>query len=351
MEYTTLGQTNIKVSRICLGTMTWGSQNTEAEGHQQMDYALAEGVNFWDTAEMYAVPPSAETYGTTETIIGTWLKNRGKRDEIILASKISPELPYIREGGTEIDRKNIKLAIEDSLKRLQTDYIDLYQLHWPTNRNTYHFNNGWSYKPKSTDKAVILANQLEVLETLNELIKEGKIRHFGLSNDSAWGLTRYCALAEQHNLPKPVSVQNEYSILRRRDDTDVAESCMIEGVSYLPWSPLAMGVATGKYLKGASPTNARLTHNETAKTRYSYRLTETVEKATTGYASIARNIGVEPAQLALAFCLSRSFVTSPIIGATTMEQLKTNIDAINLKLDEETLNAINKIHKAYPVPF
>lgn len=355
MDYTTLGNTDIKISRICLGTMTWGTQNTESEGHSQMDFALDHGVNFWDTAEMYAVPPTSETYGSTETIIGSWLKSNARRDEIILASKISPEMPYIRGGNQDIDKKNIVQAIEDSLNRLQTDYLDLYQLHWPSNRNTYHFNNSWEYTPRVTDKTAILDNQLEVLETLQTLITDGKIRHFGLSNDTAWGIAQYCTLAEKHNLTKPVSVQNEYSLLRRRDDTGVAEACMIEGLSYLPWSPLAMGVLSGKYLheKDQSSTNAtgRFRSDPGAKTRYAYRLNENVHKATAAYVKLAEEINVDPCQLAIAFCLSKPFITSPIIGATSLAQLKTNIEAFNLKLDESTLHKINEIHKQYPQTF
>lgn len=351
MKYTTLAGTDIKISRICLGTMTWGYQNNEAEGHAQMDHALDAGVQFWDTAEMYAVPPTAETYGTTETIIGNWFAKTGRRNEVVLASKISPELPHIRGGGTPVDRPNIIKALEDSLKRLQTDYLDLYQIHWPSNRNGYHFQHHWKYTPRSTDKAAIIANKIEILETMDELIKAGKIRHFGLSNDTAWGITQYCALAEREGLTKPVSLQHEYSLLCRRDDTDVAEACMIEGLAYLPWSPIAMGVLSGKYLNGKEPANARLTFSESSKERYQYRLTDNVHKATADYIDLANRLNLDPAQLAIAWCLARPFVTSPIVGATTVDQLTTNLGAIDVKLSEETLDEIDEINKQHPTPF
>lgn len=352
MEYTKLANTNIKISRICLGTMTWGSQNSESEGHVQMDYALDQGVNFWDTAEMYAVPPTAESYGSTETIIGTWLKaNASKRDDIVLATKISPEMPYIRGGGQNIDRKNILKAIEDSLTRLQTDYVDLYQLHWPSNRPTYHFDHYWTYTPRETDKEAILANQLEVLETLDELVQQGKIRSYGLSDDTAWGITQYSLLAEKHKLKPMVSIQNEYSLLRRRDDTDVAEACVLENISYLPWSPLAMGVLSGKYLNNQKPGGTRFYHSEEGTLRYGYRMTETVHKATESYLAIAQKHGLDPAQMAISFTLTRPFVTSTIIGATSLEQLTTNIDAINVKLTDEVLDEIETVNRQYPIPF
>lgn len=349
MKYTTLGQTYVKISRICLGTMTWGNQNTEAEGHAQMDLALDHGVQFWDTAEMYAVPPTKETYGSTETIIGTWFKKTGRRDEVILASKISPEMPYIRDEN-RIDRQNILNAVEGSLKRLETDYIDLYQLHWPTNRSLFHFNNVWSYKAKTTDKNALMDNQHEVVTVLNELINAGKIRHWGLSNDSAWGITQYANIARSNNLQGPVSVQNEYSLLRRRDELNISEACMIEGISYLPWSPLAMGVLSGKYLNGQTP-NARITFDEPSQNRYGYRLTEYVEAATKAYITIAKDHQLDPCQMAIAYCFTHPFITSPIIGASTLEQLETNLTAIDVELSDEVINAIEAVHKQYPMPF
>ncbi len=350
MQYTTLGKTDIKISRICLGTMTWGFQNTQEEGFAQMDYALDEGVNFWDTSEMYAVPPTKESYGTTETIIGNWFAQTGRRDEVILATKITPELPYIRDNNL-INRANILAAVESSLIRLQTDHIDLYQLHWPSNRNTFHFHNVWDYTPKKTDRAQLVDSQLEALETLDELIQTGKIRSWGLSNDTAWGMCTFCQLADQHNLSRPVSLQNEYSLLRRRDDLNISEVCMIEQISHLPWSPLAMGVLSGKYLENTSVSNSRLTLDEASKKRYGYRLTENVEKATSAYISLARAHNLDPCQMAIAFCLSRPFVASPIIGASSLDQLKINLGAIDVTLNEEILSAIDEINKCFPDPF
>ena len=350
MLTTKLGRSDLKVSRICLGTMTWGNHNTEAEGHAQMDLALDQGVNFWDTAEMYAIPPTKETYGTTETIIGTWFAKTGRRNEVILATKISPELPYIRDNN-RIDKANIIAAVETSLQRLQTDYIDLYQLHWPTNRSTYHFNNYWTYTPKSTDKAAIIAQKLEVLETLNDLIQAGKIRHWGLSNDTSWGITHYCQLAENNGLPKPISLQNEYSLLRRRDDTEIGETCLLEGIGHIPWSPLGMGILSGKYLDNQWPENTRFTLNPSSQTRYGYRLTPNVHQATKAYVALAKELNIHPCQLAIAFCLTRPFIASPIIGATNLDQLKINLEAINVTLSQDTLDEIDKINAAHPMPF
>ena len=350
MQYTTLGTTDIKISRICLGTMTWGFQNTQEDGFVQMDYALDQGVNFWDTSEMYAVPPTKDTYGTTETIIGNWFAKTGRRDEVVLASKVTPDMPYMRENNV-IDRANILAAVESSLKRLQTDRIDLYQLHWPSNRGTFHFNNAWGYTPKKTNKAELVDNQVEALETLSELLKAGKIRAWGLSNETAWGLCQYCELAEKMGLPKPVSLQHEYSLLRRRDDLNISEVCMIEQIDYLPWSPLAMGVLSGKYLEGSEVYNSRLTLDEKSKDRYGYRLTENVQKATSAYVELARAHNLDPCQMAIAFCMSRPFVASPIIGASSLDQLKINIGAIDVTLNEEILSAIDEINKSYPDPF
>lgn len=351
MKYTTLNHSDIKISRICLGTMTWGTQNTQDEGHAQMDYALDQGVNFWDTAEMYSVPPTKESYGNTETIIGTWLASRNRRDEVILATKISPELPHIRGGGTPIDRKNLIQALDESMQRLQTDYIDLYQLHWPTNRSTYHFERHWNYKPTTNEKAEIVENKIEILQTLDEFVKQGKVRAIGLSDDTAWGVTKYADLAEQHNLTPMSSLQNEYSLLRRRDDTDVAEACSIEGIGYLAWSPLAMGVLSGKYLNGNQPQGTRFTVNETAKKRYDYRLNETVDEAVSGYVDVAKKHGLDPCQMAIAFTLTRPFITSSIVGATSIEQLENNLKSIDVTLSEEALSDIEAIRHQYPIPF
>lgn len=353
MQYTKLGSTDLSVSRICLGTMTWGKQNTQAEGFEQMNYALEQGVNFWDTAEMYAVPPTPETYGTTETIIGNWFKETGRRDEVILATKFSP-LPWARgEEEPTTNRANIMTAVENSLKRLQTETIDLYQFHWPTNRGNYHFQNWWEFdaSPMKGTKQQIIDNKIEILETLQELIQQGKIKHIGLSDDSAWGIKQYADLAEQKGLPKMVSIQNEYNLLRRRDEHDVAETCVLEDVAYLPWSPLQMGVLSGKYLDGQRPKGARFTPEFIGgqEERFEPRLAYNCDNAVRAYMDVAKKHGVDMCQMAIAFTLHKKWVTSTIIGATTMDQLKSNIDVINVNLSDECLADIQKVYETYPV--
>lgn len=346
MEYRKLGRTSLDVSLIGLGTMTWGNQNNEADGHEQMDYALTQGINFFDTAEMYAVPPSAATYGTTETIIGTWFASRKNRDKIILASKIAgPGLPWIRGGKAKIDRENIIVALENSLKRLQTDYIDLYQLHWP-NREDYHFGNYWNYSPRF-DTNETLDNFLEVLRALDDAVKAGKIRHIGVSNETAWGTMKYLQLAEKHNLPRMQSVQNEYSLLCRRFDHDLAEVAMHEECGLLAWSPLCRGILSGKYLNGARPSGARLS----IETRQEHRDGAQTNAAVQAYIDVAKKHGLDICQMALAFVNQQPFVTSTLIGATTMPQLKTDIDSINVKLSSEVLADIAAVRRQYPVPY
>ncbi len=346
MEYRKLGRTNIDVSVICLGTMTWGVQNTEAQGHEQMDYALDQGVNFWDTAEMYAVPPSPDTYGKTEEIIGTWFTKTGRRKDVILASKIAgPALPWIRGGKYEIDRKNIIQALDDSLRRLQTDYIDLYQLHWP-NRGSYNFGQQWNYAPQF-DTKIIEANMVEVLETLDELVKAGKIRNVGLSNETSWGTMRWTRLSEELNLPRMASIQNEYSLLDRIFDTDMHEVSIAENIGLLAWSPLATGMLSGKYLNGARPEGSRWSLEQ----RPLQRDTRNAQNAVAAYIDIAKKHGLDVCQMALAFVNNRPFVTANIIGATTMEQLKSNIASIEVKLSTECMNDIAQIHRTYPMPF
>ncbi|TAF14811.1 MAG: aldo/keto reductase [Alphaproteobacteria bacterium] len=345
MDYRTLGTSDLKVSVICLGTMTWGKQNNEADGHAQMDYALERGVNFWDTAEMYAVPPSRDTYGATETIIGTWLAQRKKRDQVILATKVAgPGLAWIRESGYQIDKKNILAAIEGSLARLQTDYIDLYQLHWP-NRGSYHFRQNWRYAPQFNRNAV-LDNMLEVLHTLQNLIAAGKIRHVGLSNETAWGTMHYLHLAQQHNLPRMQSIQNEYSLLYRVGEQDVHEIAQAEQCGLLAWSPLATGMLSGKYRGGARPVGSRWTVLSDPP-----RDVPQAHKAVDAYYDIATRHGLDLAQMALAFVHQQPFVTSTIIGATTMEQLRSNIDSINVTLSSACLEDIMRVYKEYPIPF
>ena len=346
MEYRKLGRTDIDVSLICLGTMTWGNQNTEAQGHEQMDYAVSKGINFFDTAEMYAVPPSAETYGKTEEIIGTWFASRNNRDDIILASKIAgPALPWIRGGDYKIDRKNILTALEDSLRRLQTDYIDLYQLHWP-NRGSYHFAQKWDYAP-SFDPSEVEDNFIEVLETFDELVKQGKIRHIGLSNETAWGTLKYLNLSVEKHLPRMASIQNEYSLLCRIFEPDLQEIALHEDIGLLAWSPLATGMISGKYLDGARPAGARWSLDDRPKTRD----TNEANEAVLAYIDVAKKHGLDVCQMALAFVNMQPFVTSNIIGATTMDQLKDNIDSINLKLSDEVLKDIGVVYQRYPVPY
>ena len=348
MKYSPLGKTDLKVSRICLGTMTWGRQNTESEGHEQMDYAISHGVNFFDTAEMYAVPPTPETYGKTEEIIGTWFTKRKNRDKIILATKIAGNMEWVRGGTNTIDRKNIIAAVDQSLKRLQTDYIDLYQLHWP-NRPFPHFRHHWGGAIDfATDKTEeIEANFLDVLQTLNEMVGAGKIRHAGLSNETPWGVMAYNRLARDNGLTPMVSMQNEYSLLNRVDEPWMAETCVRENIAYLPWSPLAGEFISGKYAHGARPTGSRWALD----TRPLHRDTPNAHAAISAYNDVAKKHGVDVCQMALKFCDNQYFVTSTIIGATSMDQLKSNIDAFDLELSAACLADIDLIYRTYPVPY
>jgi aryl-alcohol dehydrogenase-like predicted oxidoreductase len=341
MKMKTLGRTDISVSEICLGTMTWGKQNTEAEGHQQMDYAVAQGVNFFDTAEMYAVPPDASTYGKTEEIIGTWFKNTGRRNDIVLASKVAGGgRPWVR-GGRGIDGPSVREAVEGSLKRLQTDRIDLYQIHWPR-RGHYHFEGSWDYNPYLQDKQSVLPNMLEVLQVMGELVREGKILHFGLSNESAWGTMQYLKLSMELGLPRVQTIQNEYNFLRRYYDMDLAELAFHEDVGLLAYSPLAAGAISGKYLGGALPEGTR-----GAVAGSAYRNNQYTEPAIRAYMALADKHGLDVCQMAIAFCLTKPFMTSVIIGATTMEQLKTNIAAADIQLSQVVLDEIQQIFMRY----
>ncbi len=344
MKYNPLGRTDLKVSEICLGTMTWGEQNTENQGHAQIDMALDMGVNFMDTAELYAVPPRKETYGATEEIIGNWFKKTGKRDSWIVASKVvGPNIAWIR-GGAPITPEAIRQALEGSLRRLQTDYIDLYQLHWP-NRGNYHFQNSWTYDPSIQNRQEVPIDFLRVLETLKQLMDEGKIRHIGLSNETAWGTMQYLQLAEKHALPRMVSIQNEYNFLRRYFDLDLAEVAHHEDVGLLAFSPLAAGVLTGKYLNGAIPKGSRGEIQNGL-----YRSNERTEPAVKKYIELARKHNLDPSQMAIAFCITRPFMTSTIIGATNLNQLKTDIGAADLVLSDEVMNGIQDIFKQHARP-
>ena len=345
MEYRRLGRSDLMVSVICLGTMTWGEQNSEAEGHRQMDYALDQGVNFWDTAEMYPVPPRAETSGRTEAIIGSWLKARGRRDKVILASKVAgpdARFGYVRDGNPRLDRRNIVAAVDASLARLGTDYIDLYQLHW-TERRTNNFGRlGYEIDPVEAPTTPLE----ETLDALGDAVKAGKVRHVGCSNDSPWGVMRMLALAGAGNGPRMMSIQNPYSLLNRSFEVGLAEVALREDCGLLAYSPLAMGALSGKYLDGTAGPEARL--NRFAQFRR-YRGPHK-DKATAGYVEVARRHGLDPAQMALAYVNSRPFVTANIIGATTQAQLASNIASFDLKLDTKVLGDIEAVHQVYTYP-
>ena len=345
MEYRRLGNTDTNISVICLGTMTWGQQNTNEQAFEQMDYAVSQGVNFFDTAELYSIPPKSATYGRTETIIGEWFKKRDNRDQIILASKIAGPgeewIPYIRGGKTRFNRSHISKAVDASLKRLQTDYIDLYQLHWPERHTNFFGQLGFT--PQDDQKLTPL---LETLQALDEQVKAGKIRYIGLSNETPWGVMQFLQLAEQYHLPRIVSIQNPYNLLNRSYEVGLAEVSWREKVGLLSYSPLGFGTLSGKYLKGGQPDNARLTLFP-SYTRYSNPSAIT---ATEQYVSLAQQHQLDPAQMALAYVNSRQFLTSTIIGATNLEQLKKNIESVDMKLPDTVLEAIENIHLEHPNP-
>lgn len=344
MLYTKLPHTDIEVSKICLGTMTWGRQNTEDEGHQQMDYAVEQGINFFDTAELYPIPPKEEFAHLTETYIGNWFKKTGKREDIILATKIAGKADFTRFiRTTGFSRESIMEAVEGSLKRLQTDYIDLYQLHWPERSTNYFGKRG--FHPDISDHWQ--DNFHQVLETLRDLIEEGKIRHVGISNETPWGAMRYLEESKVHSsLPRMITIQNPYSLLNRTFEVGLSEVAIREDLGLLAYSPLAFGVLSGKYLGGKKPDDARLTLFPSYD-RYSKGPSL---EATERYAELAEETGISLTQMALAFVNSRPMVTSTIIGATTMDQLKENIDSIDVDLSEETVKKINAIHEAIPNP-
>lgn len=346
MKTLTLGKTGLTVSELCLGTMTWGSQNTEAEGHAQADMALDHGVTFWDTAEMYPTNPvRAETVGRTEAIIGSWLAARGGRDRLVIATKITGKGQIVRPGQP-ITGATMRAAVEDSLKRLRTDYIDLYQLHWP-NRGSYHFRQSWRYAPTGTDKAAETAHMTDVLTTAQALIAEGKLRAIGLSNESVWGAARWVQLADTLGLPRMASVQNEYSLLCRQFDTDWAEFSLIEDMPLLAFSPLAAGLLSGKYAGDVIPEGSRRSFTPDL----GGRVTQQVFPAVAAYLGVAARHGLDPCQMAIAFCLSRPFRTIPIIGATTLDQLRTNIRAAEVTLSPEVLAEIAETYRAFPAPY
>ena len=346
MKMRKLGRSGLDVSEICLGTMTWGSQNSEDEAHAQMSYALEAGVNFFDTAEMYPTTPfKTEMAGRTEEIIGTWLAEGARRDKVVLATKVVGPGGHGIDDGKPIDSDKMRKACERSLQRLQTDHIDLYQIHWP-NRGSYHFRQTWTYAPEKQDTARALDDIAEILETADALVREGKIRHFGLSNETVWGTAQYLRIAEAQGWPRVQSMQNEYSLLHRIYDTDFAELSHHEDVGLLSYSSLAGGLLTGKYEDGKRPQGSRLTINETM----GGRVTDYLEPALGQYLDVARKHGLDPTQMALAWCLTRPFMTSVIIGATSMDQLKTCIDAAEVTLDDDVLEDIAQVHRKWPIP-
>ena len=344
MLYRPLGRTDIKVSQLCLGTMTWGEQNSEAEGHAQLDYAVAAGINFIDTAELYPVPPRAETQGRTEAILGAWLKKRRDRERLIIATKICAAadwIPYIRNGSARLDRRNIESALNDSLRRLQTDYIDLYQIHWPERDTNFFGKLGYYHAPEKDGVPIE-----ETLGVLGDMVQAGKVRHIGICNETPWGLAEYLRVSAQMGLPRIVSIQNPYSLLNRIFEIGAAEFAHRENVGLLAYSPLGFGVLTGKYLNRAHPDKARLT----LFNRFQRYINDPGIRCTERYVALARNYGLEPATMALAFVHSRPFLTSTIIGATSMEQLQTNIASASITLSKDLLRAIEDIHTAQPNP-
>ena len=344
MHYHRIPHSTLEVSQLGLGTMTFGEQNSEADAHAQLDLALRSGINFIDTAEMYPVPPRPETQGLTEQYIGSWLKQRGSRDKIILASKVAGPSrgndASIRPDMA-LDRKNIRAALDASLKRLNTDYLDLYQLHWPQRQTNFFGKLGYQYS--ETTAQVTL---LETLEALAEQVRAGKIRYIGVSNETAWGVMRYLQLAEKHELPRIVSIQNPYSLLNRSFEVGLAEISQHEGVELLAYSSLAFGTLSGKYLNGAQPAGAR----NTLFSRFTRYSGEQSQQAVTEYVALAQQHQIDPSQMALAYVRQQPFVASTLLGATTLEQLQINIDSFNLTLNAEILEGIEAIHRRYTYP-
>jgi aryl-alcohol dehydrogenase-like predicted oxidoreductase len=346
MEYRALGRSGLKVSAVCLGTMTWGEQNSEAEGHQQMDLAFDRGVTFWDTAEMYPVAPRKETYGRTEEIIGTWFASRKKRNKVILGTKAvgpSERFPYIRDGKARFNRRHLIEAVDSSLQRLKTDYIDLYQLHWP-DRSVNSFGAlGFTPDPKEE-----MTPPEESLAVLADLVRAGKLRQVGLSNETPWGVMRFLAASERGEGPRMVSIQNPYSLLNRTFEHNLAEVALREDVGLMAYAPAAAGALSGKYLNGARPAGARITLWP-QNTRY---FTAAGQEATAAYVALAREHGLDPVRMATSFVLSRPFVTAAIVGATSLPQLENQLAALDTKLAPEVLAGIETIHArhTYPCP-
>jgi len=346
MQYKKLGNTDIEVPVICLGTMTWGQQNTEEEAHAQLNYAVDErGVNFIDTAEIYPVPPEPELQGRTESYIGSWLKNRNDREELVIASKVAPAgLIRTREVGDRprLDKKSIHDAIDGTLKRLQTDYVDLYQIHWPERQTNFFGSRAYSHVEEDSSTPI-----LETLEALDELVQAGKVRNIGVSNETPWGVNEYLRLAREENLPRIVSIQNQYSLSNRTFEIGLSEIAIKEQVGLLAYSSLNMGVLTGKYFDGAKPAGARFSQTMRNSERYNPAHAEPVIKK---YVAVAHKYDLSPAEMALAFVAAQRFTTAVIIGATKMDQLKSCIDAGELKLNPELLTDIQAIYEIHPDP-
>ena len=344
MKYRKLGQTGLDVSVICLGTMTFGEQNSEAEAHSQLDFATERGVNFIDTAELYAIPPKAQTQGLTEQYIGTWLKHRQDRDKLVIASKVSgPGADWVGHirGGPRLNREHMTKALDASLSRLQTDYIDLYQVHWPERKTNFFGQLG--FQESQDDDAISIE---ETLSVLNDFVASGKVRHIGISNETPWGVYEYLRLANEHGWPRIVTVQNPYNLLNRSYEIGLAEFHFREQVGLLAYSPLGFGVLSGKYLDGARPTGSRLALFRDY-TRYS---NPEGEAATEAYCKLARENNLSPSQMALAWVNNQSFVTGNIIGATSLLQLEENISSIDIELNQDIIEGIQAIHTRHPNP-
>ncbi len=344
MEYRRLGRSDIKVSAVCLGTMTWGEQNTEAEAFEQLDHARAAGIDFLDTAEMYPVAPRAETFGRTEEIVGNWLAARGGRDKAIVATKVlgpGARFSYVRDGQPRLNRAHITAALEASLTRLRTDYVDLYQLHWPDRGGDAFGALGYVHDPEADETPIA-----ETLGVLDDLVRAGKVRTVGVSNEAPWGVMRFLGLADAGRGPRIVSIQNPYSLLNRSFETRLAEVALREDCGLLAYAPLGAGTLTGKYLNGQQPPGARLTLWPDNRR---YRGPQ-ADAAVAAYVELARENGLDPAQMALSFVLSRPFMTAAIIGATTLDQLRSNIAAAEVSLPKEVLDGIERIHGIYTYP-
>lgn len=350
MQYNRLGSSALEVSEICLGTMTWGIQNTQQDADEQLAIAVDAGINFIDTAEMYPVPPNQQTYGDTERILGDWLsRHRHHRDSLVIMSKIAgPGLSYIREGSP-ITATTIQQALDDSLQRLQSDYIDVYQLHWP-NRISPHFGKQWPNQtnPTRNDVDAERQNKRAIVTALGEAIKAGKIRHWGLSDDTPWGIHTYLQLCDELDVPRPVSIQNEFNLIHTKDWPYLIETCVFEDVAYLPWSPLAGGMLTGKYINGARPAGSRYT---LVQRQGLFRDTALADKAVQAYVDLATSFSITPSQLALAWCQQVHGVTSTIIGATSKAQLTENIEAFSIRLDKTQLKQVSEVLHQFPAPF